>query len=134
MVIGRLFFVNRRDFLCSSWFACCCLNQFVEEKQKISYLAGPNFHFRPPEKMISVPNGPTKQKKSIVLDLIKMNVAEEVPHLIEDIKRLGAPGPDGKYRVKFGVLFNDPKVENTYERFVLVASIIHTLLHAQHPT
>jgi len=44
-----------------------------------------------------------------------MDVGQEVPHLIEDIKRLGSVGADGRVRVKFGVLFNDDKVGNTYE-------------------
>jgi len=50
-----------------------------------------------------------------LLLFLKMNVAVEVPHLIEDIKRLGSVNKEGKVSVKFGVLFNDDRVANTYE-------------------
>ncbi|EFA82987.1 hypothetical protein PPL_03765 [Heterostelium album PN500] len=44
-----------------------------------------------------------------------MNVDEEVSRLIEEITRLGTKRPDGKIVVKYGVLFNDDIVANTFE-------------------
>jgi hypothetical protein len=42
-------------------------------------------------------------------------VEEEVEQLKRDIVRLGSGNADGKYFVKFGVLFSDPVVEQYYE-------------------
>ncbi|XP_038058294.1 costars family protein ABRACL-like [Patiria miniata] len=47
-----------------------------------------------------------------------MNVEHEVKLLIDEIKRLGSPGPDGKVAVTFGVLFNDDKCANIFEALV----------------
>ncbi|XP_072173508.1 costars family protein ABRACL-like isoform X2 [Diadema setosum] len=47
-----------------------------------------------------------------------MNVEHEVSLLIEEIKRLGQPGPDGKITVKFGVLFADDRCANLFEALV----------------
>ncbi|XP_067844672.1 costars family protein ABRACL [Heptranchias perlo] len=47
-----------------------------------------------------------------------MNTENEVKLLIEEIRRLGAPGADGKIRVKFGVLFSDDKCANLFEALV----------------
>jgi len=43
------------------------------------------------------------------------HVDKEVDELLHFIEKLGTPGPNGKYSVKFGVLFNDDKVGNTFE-------------------
>ena len=42
-------------------------------------------------------------------------VDKEVLEIQRDIKRVGEPNADGKYVVKFGVLFEDEKVEQFYE-------------------
>ncbi|XP_007909195.1 costars family protein ABRACL [Callorhinchus milii] len=47
-----------------------------------------------------------------------MNVENEVNLLVEEIRRLGAPGVDGKITVKFGVLFADDKCANLFEALV----------------
>ncbi|XP_022088554.1 costars family protein v1g158749-like [Acanthaster planci] len=47
-----------------------------------------------------------------------MNVEHEVKMLIEEIKRLGSPGPDSKTVVTFGVLFNDDRCANIFEALV----------------
>ncbi|XP_068198318.1 costars family protein ABRACL [Antennarius striatus] len=47
-----------------------------------------------------------------------MNVEHEVELLVEEIKRLGTEGGDGKVRVKFGVLFNDTRCANLFEALV----------------
>jgi len=49
-----------------------------------------------------------------------MNVEHEVKLLVEELKRLanGNRGPDGKLRVKFGVLFNDDRCANLFEALV----------------
>ncbi|XP_071493119.1 costars family protein ABRACL-like [Diadema antillarum] len=47
-----------------------------------------------------------------------MDVEHEVSLLIEEIKRLGQPGPDGKITVKFGVLFADDRCANIFEALV----------------
>ena len=44
-----------------------------------------------------------------------MNVEHEVKLLVQELKRLGIPGPDGKITVKFGVLFNDDRCANIFE-------------------
>ena len=45
-------------------------------------------------------------------------VEREVLEIQRDIKRIGAENADGKYSVKFGVLFEDEKVEQYYEAIV----------------
>ncbi|XP_075720403.1 costars family protein ABRACL [Rhinoderma darwinii] len=47
-----------------------------------------------------------------------MNVDREVGLLVEEIRRLGTRGNDGKYCVTFGVLFNDDKCANLFEALV----------------
>ncbi|XP_062214933.1 costars family protein [Phragmites australis] len=47
-----------------------------------------------------------------------MNVEEEVGRLKEEIQRLGQQQPDGSYKVKFGVLFNDDRCANLFEALV----------------
>ncbi len=43
-----------------------------------------------------------------------MNVEEEIRRLVEEIKRLGEKdAKDGKFKVKYGVLFKDETVANT---------------------
>ncbi|CAJ0937001.1 unnamed protein product [Ranitomeya imitator] len=49
---------------------------------------------------------------------ITMNVDHEVGLLVEEIRRLGTKGNDGKLSVKFGVLFNDDKCANLFEALV----------------
>lgn len=45
-------------------------------------------------------------------------VDREVLEIQRDIKRVGATNADGLYSVKFGVLFDDEKVEQYYEAIV----------------
>lgn len=45
-------------------------------------------------------------------------VEEEVGRLKEEIHRLGQQQPDGSYKVKFGVLFNDDRCANIFEALV----------------
>ncbi|XP_005102609.1 costars family protein ABRACL [Aplysia californica] len=47
-----------------------------------------------------------------------MNVEHEVELLVEEIKRLGKEGSDGKCEVTFGALFNDDKCANLFEALV----------------
>ncbi|RUS88455.1 hypothetical protein EGW08_003792 [Elysia chlorotica] len=47
-----------------------------------------------------------------------MNVEHEVKLLVEEMNRLGSPGPDGKLQVKFGVLFTDERCANIFEALV----------------
>ncbi|XP_078262022.1 costars family protein ABRACL [Rhinoraja longicauda] len=47
-----------------------------------------------------------------------MNVDHEISLLIEEIRRLGSSGPDGKIKVTFGVLFNDERCANIFEALV----------------
>ncbi|KAE8602234.1 hypothetical protein XENTR_v10013920 [Xenopus tropicalis] len=47
-----------------------------------------------------------------------MNVDHEVNLLVEEIRRLGSKGNDGKLSVKFGVLFSDDKCANLFEALV----------------
>ncbi|CAM9756719.1 costars family protein ABRACL isoform X2 [Petromyzon marinus] len=47
-----------------------------------------------------------------------MNVDHEVSLLLEEIRRLGAPGQDGLVRVKFGTLFADDRCANLFEALV----------------
>ncbi|XP_075059210.1 costars family protein ABRACL [Mixophyes fleayi] len=47
-----------------------------------------------------------------------MNVDHEVDLLVEEMHRLGTRDEDGKVCVKFGVLFNDEKIANTFEALV----------------
>ncbi|XP_063775799.1 costars family protein ABRACL [Pseudophryne corroboree] len=47
-----------------------------------------------------------------------MNVDHEVGLLVEEIRRLGEIGSEGKMTVKFGVLFNDDKCANLFEALV----------------
>ncbi|XP_055495156.1 costars family protein ABRACL isoform X2 [Leucoraja erinacea] len=47
-----------------------------------------------------------------------MDTNKEIGLLIEEIRRLGSPGPDGKIRVKFGVLFSDDRCANLFEALV----------------
>ncbi|XP_062912513.1 costars family protein ABRACL isoform X2 [Mobula hypostoma] len=49
---------------------------------------------------------------------VRMNIDHEIGLLIEEIRRLGSPGPDGKIRVKFGVLFTDDRCANLFEALV----------------
>ncbi|XP_032881878.1 costars family protein ABRACL isoform X1 [Amblyraja radiata] len=49
---------------------------------------------------------------------VRMDTNNEIRLLIEEIRRLGSPGPDGKIRVKFGVLFNDDRCANLFEALV----------------
>ncbi|XP_078437270.1 costars family protein [Wolffia australiana] len=44
-----------------------------------------------------------------------MNVDEEIEKLRQEITRLGQPQPDGSWKVKFGVLFNDDRCANIFE-------------------
>ena len=44
-----------------------------------------------------------------------MNVDNEVQLLVQEIKRLGSPGTDGKISVKFGTLFADDRCANIFE-------------------
>uniref|UniRef100_A0ACD5X5S5 Uncharacterized protein n=1 Tax=Avena sativa TaxID=4498 RepID=A0ACD5X5S5_AVESA len=46
------------------------------------------------------------------------HVEEEVGKLKEEIQRLGQQQPDGSYKVKFGVLFNDDRCANIFEALV----------------
>ncbi|MEE6476180.1 hypothetical protein FKM82_011005 [Ascaphus truei] len=50
--------------------------------------------------------------------LTTMNVEHEVGLLVEEIRRLGSKGDDGKLCVKFGVLFADDKCANLFEALV----------------
>ena len=47
-----------------------------------------------------------------------MDVNNECDLLVEEIKRLGTKGEDGKISVEFGVLFNDDKCANIFEALV----------------
>jgi hypothetical protein len=47
-----------------------------------------------------------------------LDVEAEVKQLVEEIKRLGGKGPDGKTSVKFGVLFADDRCQNIFEALV----------------
>ncbi|XP_072436424.1 costars family protein ABRACL [Chiloscyllium punctatum] len=47
-----------------------------------------------------------------------MDVEHEIDLLIEEIRRLGSSGADGKIRVKFGLLFSDDKCSNLFEALV----------------
>ena len=47
-----------------------------------------------------------------------MNVEHEVQLLVEEIKRLGSPNPDGLTVVQFGVLFRDDRCANLFEALV----------------
>ncbi|GFS00180.1 costars family protein ABRACL [Elysia marginata] len=47
-----------------------------------------------------------------------MNVEHEVKLLVDEINRLGKPGPDGKLEVTFGTLFNDDRCANIFEALV----------------
>ncbi|GFN93090.1 costars family protein abracl [Plakobranchus ocellatus] len=47
-----------------------------------------------------------------------MNVEHEVNLLVEEINRLGKPGPEGKMQVTFGELFNDDRCANIFEALV----------------
>ncbi|XP_043551275.1 costars family protein ABRACL [Chiloscyllium plagiosum] len=47
-----------------------------------------------------------------------MNTEHEIDLLIEEIRRLGSSGADGKIRVKFGMLFSDDKCTNLFEALV----------------
>lgn len=42
----------------------------------------------------------------------------EIELLVQEIKRLGSPGADGKIAVKFGILFSDDKCANLFEALV----------------
>ncbi|GCC32980.1 hypothetical protein chiPu_0011444 [Chiloscyllium punctatum] len=55
-----------------------------------------------------------RQKKTEV----RMDVEHEIDLLIEEIRRLGSSGADGKIRVKFGLLFSDDKCSNLFEALV----------------
>eukprot|EP00884_Botryococcus_braunii_P000645 jgi/Botrbrau1/10581/Bobra.0358s0004.1 len=43
------------------------------------------------------------------------SVIQEIGHLVAAIKRLGAPNASGQYSVKYGTLFEDDEVANTFE-------------------
>uniref|UniRef100_A0A6I8NUJ6 Costars family protein ABRACL n=1 Tax=Ornithorhynchus anatinus TaxID=9258 RepID=A0A6I8NUJ6_ORNAN len=47
-----------------------------------------------------------------------MNVEHEIDLLVEEIRRLGKRGADGKLSVKFGVLFLDDRCANLFEALV----------------
>ncbi|EGG13863.1 hypothetical protein DFA_11624 [Cavenderia fasciculata] len=47
-----------------------------------------------------------------------MDVDHEVKLLVDAINRLGTKGANGKVSVKYGVLFNDDEVANTFEALV----------------
>jgi hypothetical protein len=47
-----------------------------------------------------------------------MNVAHEVELLVNEIKRLGKEGSNGKFEVTFGTLFNDDQCANIFEALV----------------
>ncbi|KAF6041031.1 ABRACL [Bugula neritina] len=47
-----------------------------------------------------------------------MNVDHEISLLKEEIRRLGTPNSEGKYTVKFGVLFADDRCANLFEALV----------------
>ncbi|KAK5575063.1 hypothetical protein RB653_010318 [Dictyostelium firmibasis] len=47
-----------------------------------------------------------------------MNVDHEVSELVKYIKKLGSKNAEGKYSVKYGVLFNDDEVANVFEALV----------------
>ncbi|KAG5846606.1 costars family protein ABRACL [Anguilla rostrata] len=47
-----------------------------------------------------------------------MNVDHEIKLLTEHIRRLGSKNADGKYSVKFGVLFSDDECANVFEAIV----------------
>jgi hypothetical protein len=42
-------------------------------------------------------------------------VATEIDHLVVAIRRLGTVDSSGRYSVKYGVLFEDDEVANTFE-------------------
>ncbi|CAK70426.1 unnamed protein product (macronuclear) [Paramecium tetraurelia] len=46
-------------------------------------------------------------------------IQEEIEELKKDIQRLGTKNAEGKYVVKFGVLFNDEKTQQYYEVFYI---------------
>ncbi|XP_063351442.1 costars family protein ABRACL [Pelmatolapia mariae] len=47
-----------------------------------------------------------------------MNVSHEIDLLVQEIQRLGSKNTDGKFSVKFGVLFNDDRCANIFEALV----------------
>ncbi|CAI5684184.1 costars family protein ABRACL [Oreochromis niloticus] len=47
-----------------------------------------------------------------------MNVSHEIDLLVQEIQRLGSKNADGKFSVKFGVLFNDDRCANIFEALV----------------
>ncbi|KAG9347530.1 hypothetical protein JZ751_005098 [Albula glossodonta] len=47
-----------------------------------------------------------------------MNVEHEITLLTEQIRRLGSKNADGKFSVKFGVLFKDDECANLFEAMV----------------
>ncbi|XP_030577449.1 costars family protein ABRACL [Archocentrus centrarchus] len=47
-----------------------------------------------------------------------MNVSHEIDLLVEEIQRLGSKNADGKFSVKFGVLFSDDRCANIFEALV----------------
>ena len=51
----------------------------------------------------------------------RMNVDHEIELLVQEIKRLGSPGADGKIAVKFGILFSDDKCANLFEGILNVS-------------
>ncbi|CAD8093940.1 unnamed protein product [Paramecium sonneborni] len=46
-------------------------------------------------------------------------IQEEIEEIKKDIQRLGTKNAEGKYVVKFGVLFNDEKTQQYYEVFYI---------------
>ncbi|CAD8181590.1 unnamed protein product [Paramecium pentaurelia] len=46
-------------------------------------------------------------------------IQQEIEEIKKDIQRLGTKNAEGKYVVKFGVLFNDEKVVQYYEVFYI---------------
>ncbi|KAJ8270685.1 hypothetical protein GJAV_G00118030 [Gymnothorax javanicus] len=49
---------------------------------------------------------------------VKMNVDHEITLLSQQIRRLGSKNAEGRYSVKFGVLFNDDECANLFEAIV----------------
>ncbi|KAJ8396185.1 hypothetical protein AAFF_G00020520 [Aldrovandia affinis] len=49
---------------------------------------------------------------------VKMNVEHEITLLTEQIRRLGSQNAEGKFSVKFGVLFKDDECANLFEAMV----------------
>ena len=66
----------------------------------------------------SQPEGGVPEPKIKMASDHQATVEREVLEIQRDIKRIGSPNADGKHSVKFGVLFEDEKVEQYYEAIV----------------